>query len=120
MLDYVFDSVLETEYVIYSSMGKFLNFYKNLDVAEALTILDTFNNFMSVQFTEEVAYPTKIPPLSGIELLQKYDQYKIKRLEFFELMLLRSSHQNKDNHLGQFKFLSNFLSENHYLKYPVR
>ena len=120
LLDYIFDSVLETEYVIYSSIDKFLNFYQNLDVTEALTILDTFNNFIAVQFTQEVAYPTKISPLSGIELLQKYDQHKNKRLEFFELMLLRASHQNRDNHLGQFKFLSNFLSQNHYLKYPIR
>jgi len=119
LLDYIFDSVVETEYVIYSSMDKFLNYYKKLDITEALTILDTFNNFITVQFTQEVTYPTEIPPLSGIELLQKYDQHKNKRLEFFELMLLRAIHQNKDNHLGQFKFLSNFLSESYYLKYPI-
>lgn len=119
LLDYIFDSVLETEYIIYSSMDKFLNFYKNLDVSEALTILDTFNNFVAVQFTQEVAYPTEISPLSGIELLQQYDQHKNKRLEFFELILLRANSQNKDNHLGQFKFLSNFLSQSYYLKYPI-
>ncbi len=120
LLDYIFDSVVETEYVIYSSMDKFLSFYKKLNISEALTILDTFNNFIAVQFTQEVTYPTDISPLSGIKLLQKYDQHKHRRLEFFELTLLRANSQNKDNHLGQFKFLSNFLSQSYYLKYPIR
>lgn len=119
LLNYVFDSVLDTEYVIYSSVEKILDCYQSLDFIEAVTILDSFPHFSSIQFTKEVVYPTEILPLSEIKLLQEYEHWKNKKLDFFELMVLRSDSQNQDYHLGQFKFLSKFLSETHYLKYLI-
>lgn len=118
-LNYVFDCVIDTEYVMYSSIDEFFKFYKDINLSEAITVLDSFSHLSSVKFTKSVSYPTEIAALSDIKLLQKYDQWKNRRLEFFELMILRSSSQNQEFHLGQFKFLSKFLSESYYLEYPI-
>lgn len=118
-LNYLFDSVINTDYVMYCDIEETFNKYRKVNLVEAMTMLDNFQHLTAIAFTEKVKYPVEISPLSDVKLLQEYDYWKPKRLEFFNLIMLRSENQNSDYHLGQYKFLSKFLSESVYLKYPI-
>jgi len=117
--NYLFDAVIDTKYVMYCELGCMLKYQQKIDLVEGVTIMDTFSHFDAIIFTEKVKFPTETLPLSNETLLKEYDYWKSKRLSFFNLTILRTDRQDGDYHIGQYKFLSKFLSESVYLKYPI-
>lgn len=117
LLGYLFDSVLETDYMMYCPAGT--NLWE-LDFAPAIASLDLCDHLAAISFTDTVNHPTEVCPLRGVELLNEYNTRKKNRLDFFNLKILRVNIQNSQEHLGTFKFLSNFLGNASYLNYPIR
>jgi hypothetical protein len=118
-LNFIYDSVVDTRYVMYSSFNNFLKYSNVIDTVTPCTYLDTFKTLDAVELCPNINEPIEIKPLSGLKLAEIYGNLKNQRLQFFEFMILRSALQSEGYHPGCFKYLSMFLSNSTYLKFPI-
>lgn len=117
--NYLIDTVIDTDYLMYLDCQPDLHL-ENLDLASAIASLDFQEHLGAVAFTDTVNCPLEISPLGSVELIQQYNFWKTKKLEFFHLKIVRTSIQDQNTHIATYKFLSLFLANQAYIKYPLR
>lgn len=116
LFGYIMDSVVDTDYIMYCPSHKGIH---KLDILQAIAILDVCDHLMAVSFSDQVKYPTEVRPFKGAKLLKEFNTWKTRQLEFFSFKIIRVKVQSYNEHIGTFKFLSNFLTHATYVKYPI-
>ena len=119
-MGYVLERGISTKYIMYCSSLDSIEKVSSINIAQILSLLDNFTDIEAVRFLDNIEYPERTSTLERTDLLTQYELYKSRKLEFFELTVLRTEKQDHKFHLGQYKYLSDFLSTNSCLNYPIK
>ncbi|KKI99036.1 hypothetical protein PROH_14630 [Prochlorothrix hollandica PCC 9006 = CALU 1027] len=119
ILNFTYDSVVSTKYVMYCSFDTLAKYCNVIDIVTPCTYLDAFSTLSAVKLCPDTNEPIEVQPLSGLALAEAYETLKKIKLKFFELTFLKSTLQSEGYHPGCFKYLSQFLSSSTYLKLPM-
>ena len=112
---YMFDSIVDTKCFLIASEIENLG---DLVISAkcAINTLDFRQDFSAVKILRDNQAPKIQAPLTDTELITAYEVNKCRRLSFFTDMVLRTSGQNKDSHVGTYRFLNEFLTRDFYIK----